>query len=109
MHVLPRVRRCHNPWMIEDPRFKIYDDLHHGQLAREEEVTRASARRILNLLFDYGRPNSILDVGCGRGIWLQVAREMGVDKVRGVDGEWLDLNVVAIDPALITRIDLEKP
>lgn len=33
---------------------------------------------------------SVLDVGCGQGAWLSVWRELGVDHVLGIDGEYVD-------------------
>ena len=94
--------------MAQDPREKIYDDLHHAQLARERERNRASARRILGILQEYFAPRSVLDVGCGLGTWLAVARELGAAEIYGVDGSWLDPALLEIDPAFARRCDLEK-
>jgi SAM-dependent methyltransferase len=91
-----------------DSRSKLHADLHHGQLAAERERNRASAQRILGLVFERFRPGSLLDVGCGLGTWLAVARELGVADVRGVDGEWLDPSLLEIEPALAERRDLER-
>jgi len=90
-----------------DCRAEVYRDLHDGQLAREEGRNRVSARRILHLLFNYARPNSVLDVGCGLGTWLHVALELGVKVVQGIEGMWLDRSLLQIDPVLITALDLE--
>jgi hypothetical protein len=42
------------------------------------------------MLFEVFTPKSMLDIGCGLGTWLSVAREMGVQDVNGIDGAWLD-------------------
>jgi len=31
-------------------------------------------------------PQSVLDAGCGVGTWLRVARQLGADRIRGLDG-----------------------
>lgn len=91
----------------EDPRAQLYQDLHHGQIGEEEAANRASARFILPLLFEHYRPRSILDVGCGLGTWLDVARELGVADFLGVDGDWLDRKLVRVPQDRVRNLDLE--
>jgi SAM-dependent methyltransferase len=91
----------------EDPRAQLYQDLHHGQISEEEAANRASARFILPLLFEHYRPASILDVGCGIGTWLDVARELGVADILGVDGDWLDRKLVRVPQDRVRNLDLE--
>jgi 2-polyprenyl-3-methyl-5-hydroxy-6-metoxy-1,4-benzoquinol methylase len=69
---------------------------------------RASAERILGILFEYVKPRSVLDVGCGRGAWLAVARELGIADVHGVESNLFDRARLVIDPALVTICDLEQ-
>jgi SAM-dependent methyltransferase len=92
-----------------DKREAVYRDLHSGQLESEEKQTTISAEKILGLLFGIYRPNSILDVGCGLGIWLSVAKKLGVADVYGIEGPWLNPKQLRIDPASVTIQDLEKP
>ncbi len=40
---------------------------------------------------------SMLDVGCGRGSWLPVWQQLGVDDVVGIDGHYLDPASLVID------------
>ena len=91
-----------------DPREPLYEHLQHEQLVEQEKWTRASARLILSLLFTRYRPKSVLDVGCGLGIWLAVARELGISDIAGVEGAWLDPKLARIAPSAITTADLEK-
>ena len=65
---------------------KIYNDKFYG----DSNTRLVSASEILNFVFDIEKPNSILDVGCGRGAWLRVAKELGVETVYGIDGKWND-------------------
>src|SRR5688500_16568736 len=94
--------------MADDIRADIYRDLHGGQMAQQEALNRSSAERILGILFDYVRPQSVLDVGCGFGTWMDVAAKMGVGEVRGVEGDWLDRSQLAVDSSLVQTLDLEK-
>ncbi len=92
----------------EDPRSEIYRDLHSGQLSEQETANRDSARLILPLLFEHYRPRSVLDVGCGIGTWLDVARELGVADYLGVEGDWLDRSLARIPGERILNRDLEQ-
>lgn len=86
-----------------------------GRLAfnRIHGVTRRdrcnSARAILPPLLEIFQSRSMLDVGCGFGVWLQVAREHGVREVFGVDGEWIDPKQVDLPKGAFRCVDLERP
>jgi SAM-dependent methyltransferase len=64
----------------------IYDDGFFGEL---EAAVEASARVIVPIVCSLLGPNSILDVGCGRGTWLRVFQEHGVADICGVDGPYV--------------------
>ena len=53
--------------------------------------------------------NTVLDVGCGQGTWLSVALEKGSQRVVGIDGEWVDPQVMQIPRDSLTVCDLSKP
>lgn len=94
--------------MTEDLRSTQYRDLHSRQLVADIEKTRTSARRILGILFEFVRPNSVLDVGCGLGTWLATAAELGVQEIHGIEGHWLDKRKILVDRARVTLTDLES-
>ncbi|MBB3771038.1 SAM-dependent methyltransferase [Angulomicrobium tetraedrale] len=48
-----------------------------------------SAFKILGIVFDITRPESVIDFGCGTGSWLKAAHELGASRVAGVDGPWV--------------------
>jgi SAM-dependent methyltransferase len=50
--------------------------------------SRLSAERIVPILTDLLRPQSVIDVGCGIGAWLFVFKALGVSRVTGIDGDW---------------------
>jgi 2-polyprenyl-3-methyl-5-hydroxy-6-metoxy-1,4-benzoquinol methylase len=47
-------------------------------------------KRILDILWDYVQPGSVLDVGRGIGTWLAALQSRGVKDVCGIDGPWLN-------------------
>jgi SAM-dependent methyltransferase len=53
------------------------------------ESSRFSARQVIGLLAPYLKPSSVLDMGCGRGVWLSVWLEHGVPVAFGVDGDYV--------------------
>jgi len=53
-----------------------------------------AAKVILPILTKLVVPNSILDVGCGTGTWLKVAKELGVLDVVGIDGDYVDRSLL---------------
>ena len=95
--------------MAEDSRAAAYGSLHQEVLEPHEAANRRSARAILELLFERYRPASVLDVGCGLGTWLSVAKELGAREIVGVEGAWLDRRLARIPAEAIRELDLEKP
>ncbi len=77
--------------------------------ATRQQDTRHAAERVLSLVLRVRPFNSVLDVGCGVGTWLSVAREMGVETVRGIEGPWVqDLQIDIPRHALVVQ-DLSNP
>lgn len=97
-----------NPEDDSDKREAIYHSLHGVELESQEQQNRISAEKIFNLLFKLYKPNSILDIGCGLGTWLSVARELGVTDIYGVEGPWLNPKQLRIDPKYVAIQDLEQ-
>src|SRR5689334_16119969 len=73
------------------------------------DESRASARVILNHFTRLFAVRSVIDVGCGIGTWLSVWQELGVDKIRGVDGEYVNASQLLIDKGLFIPHDLSRP
>jgi SAM-dependent methyltransferase len=91
-----------------DARHGVYRELHGEQLSEQEAANALSAERILDIVMHYHRPASVLDVGCGLGTWLKVARSRGIQDIRGIEGAWLDPRKAKIDAGLLDVLDLEK-
>ncbi len=70
---------------------------------------RSSARVIVPLVQELLEPRSVIDVGCGAGSWLAVWKEMGVQQILGVDGDWVESSVLQIPPDVFQSADLTLP
>ncbi|MHC5004579.1 MAG: class I SAM-dependent methyltransferase [Planctomycetota bacterium] len=68
-----------------------------------------SARAVVPRLVGDLSPGSVIDVGCGPGLWLAAFRELGVEDVLGVDGAHVGRDVLAIPPECFRAHDLREP
>lgn len=57
--------------------------------AVQRQGSRRSAQVILPIVFEVARPRSVIDVGCGVGTWLSVARGLGATRTVGLEGHWI--------------------
>ena len=73
-----------------------------------DRTATRSARRILPIIKDLLSPASVLDVGCGRGAWLSVWRELGVSDFQGVDGEYVSRGDLLISSEVFCPVNLEN-
>jgi len=80
---------------------EFYDDLHAGSLQ--------SARRVVPIIKKLIQPGSVIDVGCGLGVWLSVFGEEGIDDLLGVDAHRVDHSKLAIASENFKHWDLTKP
>lgn len=80
---------------------KFYESRHNN--------TFYSAERIIDLVTDWVEPESVIDIGCGVGTWLNVFKEKGVDTVLGVEGQWVDEDTIVIEEDEFVKTDLEQP
>jgi SAM-dependent methyltransferase len=55
-----------------------------------------SATVILPIVFNWIRPTSVVDVGCGDGTWLSVAQALGVRDILGLDGDYVQSETLQI-------------
>jgi SAM-dependent methyltransferase len=92
----------------EDPQLqqRPYDAEFFEALADGVERSAAACADLLLQLF---RPGSVVDVGCGTGIWLAALRERGISDVLGVDGPWVPRERLAIPEVLFREHDLTMP
>lgn len=68
-----------------------------------------SAELVVPLVLQIVPASSVVDIGCGDGSWLEVFRKHGVKKILGVDGEYVNRELLQIPPACFQAVDLTKP
>jgi SAM-dependent methyltransferase len=68
--------------------------------------TKESASQILQLLFNYFKPKSMVDFGCGVGTWIKTGQELGVQEILGLEGNWLDKKHLVIPENSFQHKDL---
>lgn len=83
-----------------------YDEPYHAEM---ENVARQSAGAVVSILADAFHPQSVIDVGCGRGTWLAEWRRRGVMDVLGVDGGHQDPGRLLIPRECFVEHDLNAP
>ena len=79
---------------------KFYKSIDDGSIS--------SAERIIPVLLKLFRPKSVIDVGCGMGSWLNVAKKNGIKKVVGIDGDYIDKSLLHINENEFIVKDLRK-
>lgn len=69
--------------------------------------TLHSANVVLSILLE-ALPSirSAVDVGCGVGTWLAVLKEKGIVDIHGIDGDWVDRDLLAIPEDCFQQVDL---
>lgn len=71
--------------------------------------TRPSALAIIPEVIKLVQPKSVIDLGCGIGVWLSVFKELGVEDISGVDGDWVDQERLKIQKDCFISADLRQP
>lgn len=75
-----------------------------------EEIHNLKTPNIIApLLVELLNPKSILDVGCGLGTWLNAFAQFGIKDILGVDGHWVDEEMLKISPDQFITHDLTSP
>jgi SAM-dependent methyltransferase len=73
------------------------------------EGSQRSAAIVLDLCFrEFYRPKSIVDFGCGTGLWLAAAQRLGVKDALGYEGPWIE-NVATEPNVKIVVADVGIP
>ena len=87
------------------------DDEHYGEqfFSGHRQGSRTSAEAILNPLLETLAPARIVDLGCGTGTWLSVAKAAGVQTVLGIDGDWVQPDWLEIPREQFHNADLRHP
>jgi SAM-dependent methyltransferase len=74
---------------------------------------RRSARRFVEVVeqsvFTADRVATVIDVGCGRGVWAAEWRRRGATGVLGIDGDYVPRDTLLIPRECFLAADLSKP
>jgi SAM-dependent methyltransferase len=88
------------------PEHKMYGpDFYDSQV----DGARRSAKTVVPIVYNLIRPKSVVDVGCGRGTWLRVFKEYGVNRILGIDGDYIDRDSLEIPADCFRAADLNRP
>lgn len=70
----------------------------------------SSAAVVVPLLFELLGPiGSVVDVGCGSGLWLQRCQVEGATDILGMDGPWVDVSSLAVPLSSFRVTELRDP
>lgn len=75
----------------------------------QRDESRRSAAELLPHVLKLIQPQRVIDVGCGVGTWLSVIREYGIEDVLGVDGDYVNRNMLMIPTDRFVAFDLTQP
>jgi SAM-dependent methyltransferase len=82
--------------------------LRSGMYAYIERGSRRSAEIVVPILASALRPKSVVDFGCGRGAWLKVWAQNGIDDLMGLDGPYVPRESLLIEDTRFREADLTR-
>jgi hypothetical protein len=75
-----------------------------------EKGSYNSAQAILPLINNLLHPKSVIDVGCGVGVWLKVWQdELNVSDIKGIEGAYVNDKILSIPAEKVDIHDLKQP
>jgi SAM-dependent methyltransferase len=80
----------------------------HNFFAQNAVERSSSAQAVLSLVWDLCSPQSVVDVGCGYGAWLDEAQRLGATRLIGVDGPWIESSRMDGAAIQFNCVDFEK-
>ncbi len=66
---------------------QTYNDKFYGKTSQNNSRYQ-SAVELLKIYFNIFHSKKIIDVGCGRGSWLEASQNFGANYLVGIDGDW---------------------
>ncbi|MDU4695593.1 MAG: methyltransferase domain-containing protein [Paenibacillus sp.] len=73
----------------------------------QQEQSLQSAKQVVPQIMELLNPKSVVDVGCGVSTWLSVFKECGVEIIQGIDGAYVDRNLLHIPKEYFLEHDLQ--
>ena len=85
----------------------MYDNNFYDQITQR---AIESAREIVPIVLKMvDTPKSVVDFGCGRGSWLSVFEEHGVQDILGLDGDYVNNYLPCLEGDKFKTVDLSQP
>lgn len=84
---------------------KLYDESFFDHV---RETALKSAKPVIERLKENLKIESVLDVGCGQGAWLNVWKSTGTKDIVGIDGDYVKKETLLISPTHFISHDLRK-
>ncbi len=78
-------------------------------VAQVEGSARSAAAMIPRILGLFPRITSVVDLGCGTGVWLHHFKRAGVPRVLGLDGGAADQGLLLLDHQEFRAVDFVQP
>lgn len=88
-----------------DTKENMYDEQFYEN---QQQGSLNSAQVVVPIIMNLIQPKSVVDVGCGIGSWLSVFKDSGVHDYLGVDGGYVDEEMLMIPQSKFKAVDLEK-
>lgn len=85
---------------------QLYDNAFY---LNQNDRSYKSAMSILSTYLELSSAKSLVDVGCGMGSWAKAALDLRIPEVLGIDGDFVDDNLLVIPVDKFHRQDLSKP
>jgi SAM-dependent methyltransferase len=77
--------------------------------ARRKSETWEAALRIVPHVLEYTQPGSVVDVGCATGEFLAAFGDNGIEDIYGIDGAYVQKNLLVIPQEKFRPLDLNRP
>jgi SAM-dependent methyltransferase len=92
-----------------DPRMKEFTSYSEAFFVGQKDLSYKSAQQVIPIVQQFLPIRSICDVGCGVGTWLRAFLEAGVQDIVGLDGCYVDKNLLEIPGSAFHQADLRQP
>ncbi|MFL5627094.1 MAG: methyltransferase domain-containing protein [Ktedonobacteraceae bacterium] len=109
---MPSVTKIHTTGVITQSSEKsaktslIYTNKYYGTL---QPRNWKAVLRIVPKVLEMIQPTSVIDVGCGTGTFLAAFREHSIEDILGIDGAYIQRNLLVIPQESFISRDLNKP
>ena len=87
---------------------EVYDDDFYEHGFGTPQMSSESARIYTDHLTNFFLPKSVIDLGCGRGVWLKAFKDRGATKLIGVDGDWNSQDKMLDEEIIFQSADLNN-